>query len=120
MKSQKVKNVSYFCKSEFELKDGKKDVVILPQNAEIVSVNLEVTKGVTGGSVSIGVDEEASYFLNNIATTTAGFNQSSKWLTTKKQTQITASITGITSNTNGAKGILRVVYFLPSEILVEY
>lgn len=120
MKAQKVKNISYLCKCEFALvDDAKKEVVILPQGAEIVSLNLEITKECAGANVSVGLDDEVNYFLNNINAKDKGFTQSSKLATCAKQSVITAKMQGF--NNNGqSKAILRVMYFLPSEILVEY
>ena len=119
MKNQKVKNISYLCKSEFNLSDSaQKEVVILPQGAEIISVNLELSKAHAGGNVSIGLDEQTNYFLNAINAATAGFSQSSKLATCAKQSAITAKMVGFGDTEE--KGNLRVMYFLPSEILVEY
>lgn len=121
MKNQKVKNISYLCKAEFALANTeKKELVVLPSGAEVVSVNLEITKAHAGGAVSIGLDDEANVFLNNSATTKKGFTQSATLLTLKDNGVITAKITGCEGVSEDTKGVLRVLYFLPSEILVEY
>ncbi|CAM3303991.1 hypothetical protein [Helicobacter labetoulli] len=120
MKNQKVKNISYLCKAEFALANiEKKELVALPSGAEVVSVNLKITKARAGGTVSIGLDDEANVFLNNSATTKS-FAQSATLLTLKDNGVITAKITGCDGVSEDTKGVLRVLYFLPSEILVEY
>lgn len=118
MKSQKVKNISYLCKSEFKLSGESKEVVIVPNGAEVVSLNLEIPTAIVGGSVSIGLDDDDSFFLNAISTAKAECHQSAKLTTITKSSAITAKATGITAD--DAKAIIRVMYYLPSEILVEY
>lgn len=114
MKSQKVKNLSYLAKVEFSLQDTeRKDLVVLPSGAEVLSVNLEIEDGFIG-QASIGLDEQIEFFLSK---TSSSSNQSAKVYTTQKKSIINAKVE---SGDENKKAILRVLYFLPSEILVEY
>ncbi|WP_187933950.1 hypothetical protein [Helicobacter pylori] len=117
---QKVHSVSYLAKAEFEFKNGVYDLVALPTGAEVVKVSLEVVGSPTVGTVSVGFKDETNknYFLilekypNNKNATSA------KDYTATSNKVIVAEV----KNANGSdvKGVLRVLYFLPSVIEVEY
>ncbi|GAA6793097.1 hypothetical protein HpHCM62_10540 [Helicobacter pylori] len=121
---QKVHSVSYLAKAEFEFKDGVYDLVALPTGAEVVKVSLEVVGNPTAGSVSVGFKDETNknYFLTlESITTGTGKNRtatSAKDYTATSNKVIAAEV----KNANGTdiKGVLRVLYFLPSVIEVEY
>ncbi|WP_033596340.1 hypothetical protein [Helicobacter pylori] len=118
---QKVHSVSYLAKAEFEFKNGVYDLVALPTGAEVVKVSLEVVGNPTAGTVSVGFKDETNknYFLtleNNI--------QNNKNATSAKDYTATSNrvVVAEVKNANGndTKCVLRVLYFLPSVIEVEY
>ncbi|MFP6149280.1 hypothetical protein ACLGAM_05335 [Helicobacter pylori] len=121
---QKVHSVSYLAKAEFEFKDGVYDLVALPCGAEVVKVSLEVIGSPTAGSVSVGFKDETNknYFLtlDNIASESAEkkCTTSAKDYTATSNKVVVAEVK--TANATNTKGVLRVLYFLPSVIEVEY
>ncbi|MFP6151809.1 hypothetical protein ACLGBA_03185 [Helicobacter pylori] len=118
---QKVHSVSYLAKAEFEFKNGVYDLVALPTGAEVVKVSLEVVGNLTNSTtndISVGFKDETTknYFLtlegnNNNAT-------SAKDYTATSNKVIVAEVKNAIKT--DAKGVLRVLYFLPSVIEVEY
>ncbi|WP_231202383.1 hypothetical protein [Helicobacter pylori] len=136
---QKVHSVSYLAKVEFNLKDGVHDLVALPSGAEVVKVSLEVVKaslGVIGFSegarIDIGFKDEAEkkYFLTLELGNPASLGEQSKIVKTAMSdkdytaasNKIVAADVRVGNYDGGSntKGVLRVVYFLPSVIEVEY
>ncbi len=117
---QKVHSVSYLAKAEFELKNGVYDLVALPSGAEVVKVSLEVVGNPTAGNISVGFKDETTkdYFLKleNVATNKVA--TSAKDYTATSNKVIAAEVK--TASAEGVKGALRVLYFLPSVIEVEY
>ncbi|MFP6286482.1 hypothetical protein ACLGDW_04855 [Helicobacter pylori] len=116
---QKVHSVSYLAKAEFEFKNGVYDLVALPTGAEVVKVSLEVVGNPTAGTVSVGFKDATNkdYFLNidiiqNKNTTSA------RDYTATSNKVLVAEVKS--ANGNDTKGVLRVLYFLPSAIEVEY
>ncbi|GAA8612093.1 hypothetical protein HpDR69_03000 [Helicobacter pylori] len=119
---QKVHSVSYLAKAEFEFKNGVYDLVALPCGAEVVKVSLEVLGSPTAGTVSVGFKDEANknYFLT-LESTQANNNKnatSAKDYTATSNKVVVAEVKN--ANGNDVKGVLRVLYFLPSVIEVEY
>ncbi|GAA7033668.1 hypothetical protein ID0177_15050 [Helicobacter pylori] len=116
---QKVHSVSYLAKAEFEFKNGVYDLVALPTGAEVVKVSLEVVGNPTAGTVSVGFKDETTkdYFLTleNIPNKNA---TSAKDYTATSNKVVVAEVKN--ANGNDVKGVLRVLYFLPSVIEVEY
>ncbi|QQW94882.1 hypothetical protein [Helicobacter pylori] len=117
---QKVHSVSYLARAEFEFKNGVYDLVAIPSGAEVLKVSLEVVGNPTAGNVSVGFKDETTknYFLNleNIATNKNA--TSAKDYTATSNKVVVAEVKN--ANANDAKGVLRVLYFLPSVIEVEY
>ncbi len=119
---QKVHSVSYLAKAEFEYKNGVYDLVALPTGAEVVKVSLEVVGNPVAGNISVGFKDETTknYFLtlDNINTTSTKNATSAKNYTATSNKVVVAEV----KNANGTdtKGVLRVLYFLPSVIEVEY
>ncbi|GAA9418572.1 hypothetical protein BTM427_15540 [Helicobacter pylori] len=118
---QKVHSVSYLAKAEFEFKNGVYDLVALPTGAEVVKVSLEVVGNPIAGAVDVGFKDETSiknYFLTLDNITTTRHATSAKDYTATSSKVIVAEV----KNANGedTKGVLRVLYFLPSVIEVEY
>ncbi|WP_187834669.1 hypothetical protein [Helicobacter pylori] len=116
---QRVKTVSYLARAEFEIKAGSYDLVALPSGAEVVKCDLEVVGEVTAAKASVGFKDEAAvnFFLNVIDLKENRFNTSSKCCTVLDTKVISAKIDNASAN---ARGVLRVLYFLPSETEVEY
>ncbi|GAA6803478.1 hypothetical protein BTM502_14660 [Helicobacter pylori] len=119
---QKVHSVSYLAKAEFEFKNGVYDLVALPTGAEVVKVSLEVVGNPSSGAVDVGFKDETpikNYFLtlDNITTITRHATSAKDYTATSSKV-IVAEV----KNASGEniKGVLRVLYFLPSVIEVEY
>ncbi|MBS3015445.1 hypothetical protein [Helicobacter pylori] len=118
---QKVHSVSYLAKAEFELKKGVYDLVALPCGAEVVKVSLEVVGNPTAVNVSVGFKDEntKNYFLTLESNNGNNKNATSaKDYTATDNKVVVAEVKDI--NGNDVKGVLRVLYFLPSVIEVEY
>ncbi|WP_120843553.1 hypothetical protein [Helicobacter pylori] len=119
---QKVHSVSYLAKAEFELKNGVHDLVALPSGAEVVKVSLEIASGdsASSGRVSVGFKDENTkdYFLTLDVAAIKQQNTSAKDYTATSNKVVVAEV--INSNRDDIKGVLRVLYFLPSLIEVEY
>ncbi|UNY42560.1 structural protein [Helicobacter phage HPy1R] len=122
---QKVHSVSYLAKAEFEFKNGVYDLVAIPSGAEVIKVALEVIGNPTAGTVSVGFKDESTknYFLT-LENITTGTNINNKNATSAKDYTATSNkvVVAEVKNANGndVKGVLRVLYFLPSVIEVEY
>ncbi|GAA9832803.1 hypothetical protein VN0530_15550 [Helicobacter pylori] len=119
---QKVHSVSYLARAEFELKSGVYDLVALPSGAEVVKVSLEVVGTGMGNAenISVGFKDEAdkNYFLSLDIKESARIATSARDYTATSNKVVVAEVKN--ANTNDAKGVLRVLYFLPSVIEVEY
>ncbi len=117
---QKVHSVSYLAKAEFEFKNGVYDLVALPSGAEVVKVSLEVVGNPTAGSVSVGFKDETTknYFLTLDNSADKKHATSAKDYTATSNKVVVAEVK--TANASDTKGVLRVLYFLPSVIEVEY
>ncbi|WQX35535.1 hypothetical protein KVL15_03480 [Helicobacter pylori] len=120
---QKVHCVSYLVKAEFEFTDGVYDLVALPTGAEVVKVSLEVVGNPTVESISVGFKDETNknYFLtlDNIVNSDAKKHATSaKDYTATSNKVVVAEVKSASGN--DVKGVLRVLYFLPSVIEVEY
>ncbi|MFT2747914.1 hypothetical protein ACMWPW_08015 [Helicobacter pylori] len=115
---QKVHSVSYLAKAEFEFTDGVYNLVALPSGAEVVNVFLEVVGDPKAGNVSVGFKDEATknYFLSlEIEQYRRGTSLRSYTATSNK-----VVVAEVQAAEGSAKGVLKVVYFLPSVIEVEY
>ncbi|RKV61836.1 hypothetical protein [Helicobacter pylori] len=117
---QRVKTVSYLARAEFDIKNGSYDLVALPSGAEVVRCALEVVGEVTAGKASVGFkddDRNTNFFLDNISLANSKHNTSAKCCTVLDTKVISAKVIDASGN---ARGVLRVLYFLPSETEVEY
>ncbi|WP_104684290.1 hypothetical protein [Helicobacter felis] len=114
---QKVHNVSYLCKVPFKLDSAKKDLAILPAGAEVVDVTLEMAVGLDGAQVDIGLETKQDYFIND-ANKDRKFWRSEYLLGNTSTQTIKATITGH-DKSQESLAILRVLYFMPSEIVLE-
>ncbi|GAA9862932.1 hypothetical protein VN0635_13390 [Helicobacter pylori] len=117
---QKVHSVSYLAKAEFEFKNGVYDLVALPSGAEVVKVSLEIVGNSTVGNISVGFKDETqkNYFLTSVNIATTKVATSAKDYTATSNKVVVAEVKN--ANDNDTKGVLRVLYFLPSVIEVEY
>ncbi|WRB97404.1 hypothetical protein KVD49_07640 [Helicobacter pylori] len=117
---QKVHSVSYLAKAEFEFKNGVYDLVALPVGAEVVKVALEMVGNPTAGEVSVGFKDESTknYFLSLEVLANNKTATSAKDYTATSNNVIVAEVKN--ANEGDIKGVLRVLYFLPSVIEVEY
>ncbi len=117
---QKVHSVSYLAKAEFELKNGVYDLVAITSGAEVVKVSLEVVGNPTAGNVSVGFKDEPTknYFLTLENVNGNKEAMSAKDYTATSNKVIVAEVK--TASGNDTKGVLRVLYFLPSVIEVAH
>ncbi len=120
---QKVHSVSYLAKAEFELKNGVYDLVALPTGAEVVKVSLEVVGNPKVGYINVGFKDETTknYFLFVPLDTPVVMGKtttSANDYTATSNKVVVAEV--IEANQGDARGVLRVLYFLPSVIEVEY
>lgn len=119
---QKVHSVSYLAKAEFEFKNGVYDLVAIPSGAEVVKVSLEVVGNPTNGAVNVGFKDEntKNYFLTleNIDSNNNKNATSAKDYAATSNKVVVAEVKS--ANGNDVKGVLRLLYFLPSVIEVEY
>ncbi|MCQ2645331.1 hypothetical protein JT103_07150 [Helicobacter pylori] len=116
---QRVKTVSYLAKAEFNIKNGTYDLVALPSGAEVVKCDLEVVGEVTTAKAFVGFkdEEKVNFFLDDIELNNNKHNTSAKCCTVLDTKVISVKIVNAQAST---KGVLRVLYFLPSETEVEY
>ncbi|GAA9918858.1 hypothetical protein VN0835_11720 [Helicobacter pylori] len=119
---QKVHSVSYLAKAEFELKDGTYDLVALPSGAEVVKVSLEVVGNPNTGIVGVGIkDESVIYFLSlELGAAADKKNITSVKDYTATSNKVVTALVRDTGEHNYSRCVLRVLYFLPSVIEVEY
>ncbi|RVY74567.1 hypothetical protein ECC49_07465 [Helicobacter pylori] len=120
---QKVHSVSYLAKAEFEFKNGVYDLVAIPSGAEVIKVSLEmVGNPIIAGNISVGFKDETNknYFLTLEALTNEKNFTSAKYYTATSNKVVVAEVKNANVGNNDVKGVLRVLYFLPSVIEVEY
>ncbi|GMB95161.1 hypothetical protein NHP21011_12600 [Helicobacter heilmannii] len=91
---QKVKNISYLCKVPFGLDEEEKQLAILPNGAEIVSLSLEVVHSLSGCSVDIGLKEDPEFFFSGVDCGAKEVEDSSKPFCALKNEVIIANIKG--------------------------
>ncbi|WP_120934718.1 hypothetical protein [Helicobacter pylori] len=118
---QKVNSVSYLAKAEFKFMNGVYDLVALPSGAEVVKVSLEVVGNPSEtGNISVGFKDETqkNYFLDSADIANQKVVTSAKDYTATSNKVVVAEVKN--AGSKDAKGVLRVLYFLPSMIEVEY
>ncbi|GAA7813433.1 hypothetical protein HpMS14_15440 [Helicobacter pylori] len=124
---QKVHSVSYLAKAEFEFKNGVYDLVALPTGAEVVKVSLELV-GISVARetiIRVGFKDESTkdYFLRlSLSDEVVGRTITSVKDYTATQNKVIVAEVEVKDATlsSDAKCVLRVLYFLPSVIEVEY
>ncbi|MFC3847891.1 hypothetical protein ACFOPX_05015 [Helicobacter baculiformis] len=118
---QKVKNTLYLCKVRFGSEEAFKQLAILPCGAEVVGVNLEIAQELKGAQIDIGLEGQPDYFLKDVDASQKGFSHSLRCFCAQHSQSIYATLRaplpkGIVADLGA---ILRVTYFLPSEISIE-
>lgn len=119
---QRVKPERYLVKAVINLADIGTDLyeaVVIPANAEIMGVNVEVLEATASGkTLNVGFGTAASKFLTGVDVATADKNHASSVVTTANDT---SSVT-VQLNAAATKGkiALRVDYVLPTEIVTEF
>ncbi|AFI05216.1 hypothetical protein [Helicobacter cetorum] len=123
---QLVRNVSYMVESRFFLNKPTIELAAIPQGAVIVKCNVEIITPLESGTttLSVGIKGSDALFLNGIKVLKTDpkysqFNESNVLYEMPTTQTINANITNPDA-TNKAEAILRVCYFLPSKIQVEY
>lgn len=119
---QRVKNVSYLAKSTInlatDLNNLSRNCIALPQGAEVMQATLSVDEVADAGTTAkLGLNENASFFVASCALDKVKCFQSAQIETTTKPSVITLTLN---QQPTAGKVTLRVVYFLPSEIMTEY
>ncbi len=120
---QKVHSVSYLAKAEFWLKEGDYDLVALPAGAEVVNISLEVVGDIPDNANVKVIFKDATTnnfltFLDYSAATIRETIAINKGYTIAINEVIMVKVDKC--NKADTKGVLRVLYFLPSVIEVEY
>lgn len=120
---QRVKFQSYLAISEMELKDLEADktfeAIALPAGAEVIMVNVEVLEaGSDTARVKVGLDDDDTFFITEASCQNEGTNHQSARITRTQKNSV-VSLTNFDTQTSG-KIVLRVEYYLPSEIIAEY
>lgn len=118
---QNVHNVSYLAVTMLNLatiQDESYPAVALPSGAEVLSVSVEVKEEADAGTtLKVGLESEAEFFANDLNLATKGNYTSAK--THKMQSTGTINVKASQASTKGAM-IVRVFYFLPSQIMTEF
>ncbi|TQR31797.1 hypothetical protein DMB92_05260 [Campylobacter sp. MIT 99-7217] len=122
MYQQQVKHVPYLAKAVINLDETIKGykAIVLPAGAEILQVSVEIkTPNTAGGKkatpLNIGLNEVEDFFIKDIDLSAEGTHTSAKITSMNEKSFVSVN----TENSN-AKIILRVLYFLKSEIMTEY
>lgn len=118
MALQKVNHISYLGSVPLDLAKvadiNNVDICILPEGAEVLEVSIEVTKaGPATAKGSLKIDSKE--FI-----TDADLNQTTCYKSSIITTLKKSSILKGEFNQNDGELIVRVHYFLPSQILAEY
>lgn len=121
MLQQRVHNMSYLAKAIInldEIENGYK-ALVLPKGAEITHLSVEVLEEVASATLSVGLNENDNFFMNAIDIGTRKSYLSEVISSVKDISEITITTAGVAQMTSG-KIVLRMIYFLPSQITTEY
>lgn len=116
---QRVKFVSYLAKNTINLADVKTsaEAILLPAGAEVIDVSVEVKTPATAAiTADFGLAGAQDFFINDIALNTKGTHNSS--VKAEIATAQTLNITLSSAATDG-EIIVRALFFMPSEIVLE-
>lgn len=120
MYQQRVKHVAYLAKAVIKLDEVEQNyqALVLPSGAEVIQVNLEVTQANTGGgTLDIGLNEVNDFFSANIDLSKLENSNSGKVTQLKEISFVTLNAS---AKLTDGEVVLRVQYFLPSEIMTEF
>lgn len=121
MAQQRVKFKSYLTKIQVSVNSlGTQsfEAVLLPKEAEILKVDVEVLEAAKQGTtLNVGFAKNENFFIDIADISSVTNHSSSKVTSTNKNETITLKL-----NKESDKGliVLRVFYFLPSEIVAEF
>ena len=121
MFQQNVKNVSYMAKAvlKFDELEQEYKAIVLPRGAEISQVSLEVTSANNdGATLNVGLNDEKDFFMQNLDLSKVDNFASSKITATKEASFVSVNFS--VADLKDGEAVLRVVYFLPSEIMTEF
>lgn len=122
-KSQRVKNLAYLAVATIDIAElvasgeSAAKAVLIPKDAEVVHISAEVIEaGDSDAKLDLGFEGEAEAVANDIALDNKGVNIANVVFSTPSTKELLATPSGAT------KGVVkvRVQYFLPSEITIEY
>lgn len=117
MATQQVHNVCYMVDCVLDLSQEISQAAILPKGSTITHLSVEVQEAAqAGGILDLGFEGDTQALANDIDTGTKGVNICNVAFTSHKDESIIAT----SQNTTSGKAILRVVYFLPSTIRIDY
>lgn len=118
---QNVHNVSYLAVVTLNLdttKDASYPAVALPSGAEVLSVSVEVKEEADiGTTLKVGLASDEEFFANDLNLATKGNYTSAK--AHRMQSTGTINVKASQASTKGTM-IVRVFYFLPSQIMTEF
>lgn len=122
---QRVNNISYLAVSKTNLNSLStiyKDTVAIPKGAHIISVMLELKDSEGTGEVTVTLCKAKLNFFENVTLDGAAAN--SKFLTSSIHAQASDNDTVAVQLNTGSftKGelVVKVLYFLPSQVLTEF
>lgn len=118
MYRQRVKNVSYLSKIVVDLDSvgTEYEALVLPRGAEVLQVSLEVLEEVSG-TLDVGLNETQDFFINDLSLDQKKVSVSAKVCEIKEVSFVKLKLTNEVAS---GKVALRVLYFLPSEVMTEY
>lgn len=118
---QRVHNVAYLAVSGLKAdisKGTRYPLCALREGAEVISVSLEILEPFDlGVTASIGFNDENELFSSNLVLDEKIVHTASRPLHANEMGSINVTLSGASSK---GEARLRVMYFLPSTILVEY
>ncbi len=121
MAQQRVKFESYLTKIQVSVNSlgtQQFEAVLLPKGAEVLKVDIEVIeKAKEGTTLNVGLAKNNNFFIDIADIATATNHSSSKVTSTNKNETITLKLNQLSDK---GEIVLRVFYFLPSEIIAEF
>lgn len=121
---QKVNHMSYLAQVAVdlaELENGEKKGVMLPKGSSVIGVFLEVEESRGSGNVDVYLEKSGVEFFKDVELRHDNLRQkyySSSVHTTAKQDDI-VSLRLVSGSFESGSALLKVHYFLPSQIMTE-
>lgn len=126
MGTQRVKNVVYCAESVINLADMKEnnayDALLVPKGASIIQLLVEVQNTSGSGSVDVKLKEQDVAFLENVSLDSTSKDSAfinSSVHTISQMVDILSVELKSGAFTSGTARV-KIVYFMPSQILVEF